>query len=189
MRSYERTTSRRFRSGTRRNKKRPIAHTPLCGQVTRQCLVHTPDIDITLAIRVGLATFGSGPAAPMAMKLTTCEQRWVDDVRSGRKHLHGLLGITKKRGLAIINVRRLINEMKVAQLYGNGTKSSPSKVNPRTGRITTAPIPVQSFNQVQMHQGRGFGKNVEMDAAQARLEELRAQRQRMDISDRWYPRG
>lgn len=187
MRAYERTTSRRFRSGTRRNKKYPTCHIPVCGQVTRQCLVHTPNIDITLGIRVGLATFGSGPAAPMAMKLTACEQRWVDDVRSGRKHRHGLLGITKKRGLAIINVRRLIKEMHFAQLYGNGTKSSPSKVNPRTGRITTAPIPVQSINPA--HRQRHQVGEPWNDPAQARLDELRAQRQRLDISDRWYPRG
>lgn len=69
--SADRTRSRRYRSGTRRNKKKPIAHLPLCAE-PNICRVHCR----------------APEHAPMRMLLTRCEQQWVDDVRSGRRHIH-----------------------------------------------------------------------------------------------------
>jgi len=74
MQSADRTRSKRWRSGTRRNKRHPVSHLPLCDRPD-VCLVHT--------VKRNLPT-----VPPMRMMLTRCERVWVDDVRAGRRHVH-----------------------------------------------------------------------------------------------------
>lgn len=104
--SAERTRSRRFRSGTRRNKKHNIAHIQICGEPDT-CLVHTTRPVFP-------------PPDPMRMRLTRCEQRWVDDVRAGRVHVHlvphhkGEISKTL-RWRALAAIRRAANTARMAQ--------------------------------------------------------------------------
>lgn len=69
--SADRTRSRRWRSGTKRNKRNRNAHAVVCPS-PHMCLVHTP----------------TAPVDKLRVMLTPCEQKWVDDVRAGRKHIH-----------------------------------------------------------------------------------------------------
>jgi hypothetical protein len=74
MHSADRTRSKRWRAGTRRNKRHPVSHLPLCDRPD-VCLVHTVNRNLPTV-------------PPMRMMLTRCERVWVDDVRAGRRHVH-----------------------------------------------------------------------------------------------------
>src|SRR5918994_933773 len=74
MNSADRTRSKRWRSGTRRNKRHANRVIIQCASPT-YCLVH--------------ATIAHPKRPPaMAMMLTKCEQKWVDDVMANRPHTH-----------------------------------------------------------------------------------------------------
>jgi hypothetical protein len=95
-RSVDRTRSRRWRSGTRSNKHHLITHLEVCPE-PKVCIIHNPRF--------------TPPAEASRMHLTRCEQRWVDDIRAGRKHLHGdLKGSSKSmvRQRRIATIRRRI---------------------------------------------------------------------------------
>lgn len=151
--SAERTRSKRWRSGSRSNKHHPIAHLEVC-PLPAVCLVHT--------------TGRPGPRPPaMAMKLTRCEQRWVDDVRSGRVHIHTSAKrperrvTNKRRRLAEVwALHRMMKEHRFAQVYGGG-----DRLGPNLGTVASnARVEILGV-------GRSFGKAVEMErralAAQA----------------------
>jgi len=115
----DRTRSKRWRSGTRRNKRYPIAHLVICPEPD-VCLVHT--------------YLKRPPPDTGRMRLTLCEQRWVDDVRAGRRHIHNrALSATSRQSAGIRNTRiytvlRRINTKRFADA-GIVNESSP------TGRL------------------------------------------------------
>lgn len=164
--SAERTRSRRWRSGTRRNKKHPIAHHPLCGVKRRLCLVHSPEVDITLAIRL------TSMRPALAMRLTQCEQRWVDDMRARRPH--AACRLKTRRWQCVDAMRSHIRKHEI-RMKGEAARASHVHIN--VG-------------------GMGMGstlRNAIQADAQAAQEAIMAGAaeypRRMDISDRWYPRG
>lgn len=145
--SAERTRSARWRSGTRRNKKHPVAHILLCPMPT-VCLVHR---------------HGDFPRHPaMAMKLTRCEQKWVDDVRAERVHVH--LTRMSSRQAQILLIRQRINTERFKQA-GIVNELSP----PIMASIVTPPVATASVHR--------------------QVKSLAEEFRKYDISDRWYPRG
>lgn len=136
------------------------------------CLVHREEI------------FPRHPA--MAIRLTPCEQKWVDDVRAGRVHIH----LTRKRKPwqnALLLLRQRIN---TEQMRAGGNINECAPDGARTPRDVQERIHIEVY-------GRGWAKKTH--AAQERLaanpgmqvmEVGSAQYPRkLDISDRWYPRG
>lgn len=73
--AVDHTTSRRHRAGSRRNKRLRNVGTFLT--------------DLTHTQRWGCRP--GRPQCPMAMRLTRCEQRWVDDVRARQPHVHEIV--------------------------------------------------------------------------------------------------
>lgn len=182
--SAERTRSKRWRSGTRRNKKHPVAHIQIC-PMPKVCLVHRRTSGVV------------PPRHPsMAMRLTRCEQKWVDDTRAGLHHTH----IHFKRPSeswqwAIWAIYRRINSARMAASGIINAESPTGRIRPD---IDINPETGQRFQFAMMGLGRAVGKAAEQ---QRQIEVARAAGQdvmivgnaryprSMDISDRWYPRG
>lgn len=183
--SAERTRSRRWRSGTRRNKRNTTAHVMVCPQLGI-CLVHTsgyPDMIL-----------GRRPRA-MAMKLTRCEQAWVDDVRAGRDHVHlrpfsrdtqperrfrALRLIQRRSQLATVSRKSIGDDRHMSGQGGYHNSDIGVDYGHRPG-----------YHSRQQAQVQAIDVNPGMTSATraAMLPEINAMRHRLDISDRWYPRG
>lgn len=187
----DRTRSRRWRSGTRRNKKHPTAHIAVCPK-RGVCLVHTPGHpDMILGRR----------PKTMRMVLTPCEQAWVDDVRSGRVHMHlKPFGHDSRRERRYRAVRLVYREMVSARMHRRGTVNAESP----TGRFRHGQPALQNIKPVigvdygYVHPGSRGAITAAIDAEKDRLQEMSTleiggsrylPRRSMDISDRWYPRG
>lgn len=112
MQSADRTRSKRWRSGTRRNKR---YHTTvvLCSNPA-WCLVHAT------------VTHPKRPPA-MAMRLTRCEQKWVDDVRANRPHVHIKLrrsAVRRSNSITLLAVQR---RMYASEGYRGGNLPGPGE--------------------------------------------------------------
>lgn len=111
---------------------------------------------------------GEFPRHPaMAMKLTRCEQAWVDDVRAGRIHVH-LTQVLPEWQSKLLLLRQKIN----------------------TARMTASGIvneygPPPGSNHLHLH----MGVSPSESAGVVTRVRTALQRRAMDISDRWYPRG
>ena len=121
----ERTRSKRQRAGSRRNKKHPITHFPVCPE-PKVCRVHT-------SVPPG--------TPPMRVRLTLCEQRWVDDVRAGRRHLHGLTARTKR-----MNKHRSIMAVVQAR-HAAGGNVDWAGIESRHANVTPGPAPLGSLER------------------------------------------
>lgn len=109
MQSADRTRSKRWRSGTRRNK-RHSAHTTIqCANPT-YCLVHA------------IVAHPKRPPA-MAMRLTRCEQKWVDDVTANRPHTHIKLRRSAVRRSNSIDLLGLLYRVNPGKLIGHEVKA------------------------------------------------------------------
>jgi hypothetical protein len=163
--SAERTRSKRWRSGTRRNKQHHATSRVVCPNLG-VCLVHTPGHpDMTLARR---------PKA-MAMRLTRCEQAWVDDIRSGHVHVHLCdYGRDSRRERRFRAIRMILRTLE----------------NP-TGRLRRSqPMPQNVKPVMGIDYGHPNSGVVTKEGRTLRLAEIhRRIPQSMDISDRWYPSG
>lgn len=165
--SADRTRSKRWRSGTRRNKKHKNAHIQVC-PMPQVCLVHRKTSGVI------------SPRHPaMAMRLTRCEQKWVDDLRAGLHHVHiQYKRPTESWQFAIWTIYRRINTERM-KASGIINAESPSP----TGRVQITHPPV--VHDVTSRVGEVIRQST--DAV------LRAGAalypRKLDISDRWYPRG
>lgn len=109
MKSADRTRSKRWRSGTRRTK-RHSAHTTIQCASPTYCLVH--------------ATVAHPKRPPaMAMRLTRCEQKWVDDVMANRPHTHIKLRRSAVRRSNSIDLLGLIYRSNPGKLIGHEVKA------------------------------------------------------------------
>lgn len=172
----DRTRSRRWRSGTRRNKRHPIAHNRIC-PMPRVCLVH------------GKPTTRH-PA--MAMRLTRCEQQWVEDVWARRVHTHGLTAKLSTREAVILAVRQRINTKRMADAGIVNASSSPSgrlrQHRPRIQPVRPSAA-ISDPAQVRMDERHADMRAHIGAAIQRSTEAVIAAQRKLDISDRWYPRG
>lgn len=157
-RAADRTRSRRWRAGTRRNK-RYRDHTTIQCSGPAYCLVHA------------VIAYPKRPAA-MAMRLTKCEQKWVDDITANRPHVHIRLrrsSVRRSNSIALMNVVRLTarkDETLNIQVYGESHVSHSYHVPP--GGVVAAMdfgYPNQ-FNIVGL--GRSWGKAAAAEDLAAR---------------------
>lgn len=173
MQSADRTRSKRWRSGTRRNKRHPVSHLPLCDR---------PDVCLVHIIKRNLPT-----VPPMRMMLTRCERLWVDDVRAGRRHVH----IRHRDGVPISgdqSARRfnaivgLANTIQMGGAVPMIDVTFPAAGVPRVAMMPNAPGGVvagmdygypASFTVAQMGLGSAWGKAAAMDAEAARQRAMR----------------
>lgn len=176
----DRTRSKRWRSGTRRNKKFRSAHIPVCPSL-RWCLVHTTDPDTVLTARM------SSYRPALTMKLTICEQKWVDDVRARRPHTHRLSYRNRQQRAAAIrmmdrHVDRILRRLSLA-IFGE-----TSSLRAEDNRVKAVSRAVDEMGNTRMFETL---KNnaVQLVGDAVHSPGTIGHRARMDISDRWYPRG
>lgn len=158
----ERTRSRRWRAGSRRNKRHPVTHIQVCPEPHR-CLVHI------------VTTKFYPPREPMRMRLTRCEQKWIDDMKAGRVHVHTRKPLRYSREGAILALRQRINTKRFADagtINATAPRVSMGYHNPHPGVI--AAVDVSQAAARNLVTTTLAGKTYRPD---------------MDISGRWYPRG
>jgi hypothetical protein len=178
--SADRTRSRRWRSGTRRKKHHPTILVEVCSE-SKICIIHNPRF--------------TPPAERLRVRLTQCEQRWVDDVRAGRKHLHGdLKGSSKSmvRQRRIAGIRRRMSIAGMDYGYPNhmrvsdGTSGYHNPGDRVIAAIDYTPPPgvdVSGLRDTVIRAAEAEKSRLMVGTAQY------GRGKRIDISDRWYPRG
>lgn len=158
-RAADRTRSRRWRAGTRRNK-RYRDHTTIQCFSPAYCLVHA------------VIAYPKRPAT-MAMRLTKCEQKWVDDITANRPHVHIRLrssSVRRSNSIALMNVVRLAarkDETLNIQVYGESQVGHSYHVPPG-GVVAAMDFGHQDHTHLTLGYGRAWGKAAAAEDLAAR---------------------
>jgi len=187
--AYARTRSKRFRAGSRRNKHLQIVMCP----EPKVCLVHT--------------TRPTPPA--LRMRLTACEQRWVDDVRAGRIHAHTLKPLAPRQEMlfalrqrinnkrfadaGIINASSYDPRMPIDDMSDQGLMILEHTADTVAEALRFALVyggdPRTTQQRVQAMVNERMSEPPNAEGRMQMGVDYGYRRRRMDISDWWYPRG
>lgn len=123
----------------------------------------------------------------MRMRLTRCEQKWVDDLRAGRMHGHikPRMRLPHSREWALLALRKRVN---TARMKAAGTVNESNHIHLHMGDRSNVGYHTPGDSIVL---AQDYANPRQSEAIYQQVIQVGAANypRRMDISDRWYPRG